>query len=47
VGHGVEVLWRVYVGCVLGQEKLWNRRIEETFTEYEDTGNDPPVGSGT
>ncbi len=37
-GHSVEVLWRVYAGCAHGQEKLWNRRIEEALTEYEDTG---------
>jgi integrase len=46
-GHSVEVLWRVYAGCVHGQEKLWNRRIDEALTEYEDTGNDSPDGRGT
>ena len=46
-GHSVEVLWRVYAGCVHGQEKLWNRRIEEALTDDEDTGNDPPDSRGT
>ncbi len=47
VGHSVEVHRRVQAGCVHGQEKLWNRRIEEALTEYEDPGNDPPDGRGS
>ena len=27
-GHGVEVLLRVYAGCIEGQGSLWNRRID-------------------
>ena len=46
-GHSVEVLRRVYAGCMHGQEKLWNRRIEEALTEYEDPGDDPPDGRGS
>jgi integrase len=40
-GHSVEVLWRVYAGCVYGQEKLWNRRIEEALDLAEQTQPDP------
>ena len=42
-GHSVEVLWRVYAGCIHGHEKLWNRRIDEALNEDEDTGDDPPA----
>ena len=43
-GHSVEVLWRVYAGCISGHEKLWNRRIDEALNEDENTGGDPPEG---
>jgi integrase len=41
VGHSVEVLWRVYAGCIHGHEKLWNRRIDEALADDEDSGDDP------
>ena len=41
-GHSVEVLWRVYAGCIHGHEKLWNRRVEEALRDDENTGDDPP-----
>jgi integrase len=40
-GHSVEVLWRVYAGCIHGHEKLWNRRIEEALSDDQDTGGYP------
>ena len=43
-GHSVEVLWRVYAGCISGHEKLWNRRIDEALNEDENTGGEPPEG---
>ncbi len=30
-GHSVEVLWRVYAGCIDGHEQLWNDRIDEAL----------------
>jgi integrase len=30
-GHSVEVLLRVYAGCVDGQDELWNERISEAL----------------
>ncbi len=30
-GHGVEVLLRVYAGCIEGQAPLWNRRIDDAL----------------
>lgn len=41
-GHSVEVLWRVYAGCIYGHEQLWNRRIDEALADSEDTGNELP-----
>jgi hypothetical protein len=40
----VEVLWRVYAGCISGHDKLWNRRIDEALNEDENTGGEPPEG---
>jgi hypothetical protein len=45
-GHSVEVLWRVYVGCAYGQEKLWNRRIEEALDLAEEAQTGPEDGPG-
>jgi integrase len=30
-GHGVEVLLRVYAGCIEGQAPIWNRRIDDAL----------------
>lgn len=30
-GHGVDVLLRVYAGCIDGHEEMWNGRIEEAL----------------
>ena len=46
-GHSVEVLWRVYADCVYGQEKLWNRRIEEALDLAEETQTGPEDGQET
>ena len=35
-GHSVEVLWRVYAGCIDGHEQLWNRRIDQALDEDPD-----------
>lgn len=35
-GHSVEVLWRVYAGCIDGHEQLWNHRIEEALNSPTD-----------
>ena len=35
-GHSVEVLWRVYAGCIDGHEQLWNGRIEEALSAGPD-----------
>lgn len=43
-GHSVEVLWRVYAGCISGHDKLWNRRIDEALNEDEDNGGEPLEG---
>ena len=32
-GHGVEVLLRVYAGCIDGQDQRWNDRIGRALTE--------------
>jgi integrase len=32
-GHGVEVLLRVYAGCIDGQDQRWNDRISQALTE--------------
>lgn len=32
-GHSVEVLWRVYAGCIDGHDQLWNNRIEQALNE--------------
>ena len=42
-GHSVEVLWRVYAGCIYGHEQLWNRRIDEALADSEDAETEPPV----
>ncbi len=34
-GHSVEVLWRVYAGCIDGHEQLWNDRIDEALNQSE------------
>lgn len=44
-GHSVEVLLRVYANCVVGQDKIANRRIEEILAQ--DPDSDPAIGSGT
>lgn len=36
-GHSVEVLWRVYAGCIDGHDKLWNSRIEQALNEHDET----------
>jgi integrase len=41
-GHSVEVLWRVYAGCIDGHEPLWNQRIEEALSDGQETGNESP-----
>ncbi len=35
-GHSVEVLWRVYAGCIDGHEQLWNDRIEQALNQDDD-----------
>jgi hypothetical protein len=35
-GHGVEVLLRVYAGCIEGHEQMWNQRLDEAFNENPD-----------
>ena len=35
-GHGVEVLLRVYAGCIEGHTPLWNRRIDDALRAAED-----------
>jgi hypothetical protein len=35
-GHSVEILWRVYGGCIDGHEQLWNSHIEEALTTLPD-----------
>ena len=32
-GHSVEALWRIYAGCIDGQQPLWNQRIEEALCD--------------
>lgn len=32
-GHSVEVLWRVYAGCIDGHDQLWNYRIDQALAE--------------
>jgi integrase len=32
-GHSVEVLLRVYAGCIDGHEQLWNGRIDDALTD--------------
>jgi hypothetical protein len=41
-GHSVEVLWRVYAGCIYGHDQLWNRRIDEALIDDEGAGSEPP-----
>ena len=43
-GHSVEVLWRVYAGCICGHEQLWNRRKDGALADSEDAGDEPPDG---
>jgi integrase len=38
-GHSVEVLWRVYAGCI---EQLWNHRIEEALNDGDEHHDYPP-----
>ena len=42
-GHSVEVLLRVYAKCVVGQDKIANRRIEQILAQDPDgdDGNEP------
>lgn len=35
-GHGVEVLLRVYAGCIEGQAPIWNRRIDDALHDDDD-----------
>jgi integrase len=35
-GRSVEVLWRVYAGCIDGHDQLWNHRIEDALAEQEE-----------
>jgi integrase len=35
-GHSVEVLLRVYAGCIDGQDRLWNGRIDDALRDDED-----------
>jgi integrase len=47
-GHSVEVLLRVYANCVVGQDKIANRRIDEILAQDPDDGddgNDPDDGA--
>lgn len=37
-GHSVEVLLRVYAGCIDGQDQLWNGRIDDAL---RDDGEEP------
>jgi integrase len=32
-GHGVDVLVRVYAGCIDGHEHMWNGRIEDALKD--------------
>jgi hypothetical protein len=41
-GHSVEVLWRIYAGCIDGHEPLWNQRIDEALAD----GKQPPKTPG-
>jgi hypothetical protein len=34
-GHGVEVLLRVYAGCIEGHKQLWNQCLDEALAEDE------------
>jgi integrase len=36
-GHGVEVLLRVYAGCIEGDAPLWNRRLDDALHGDEDS----------
>jgi integrase len=40
VGHGVEVLLRVYAGCIDGDESMVNRRIDEALRASRGSGPD-------
>jgi len=35
-GHSVEVLLRVYAGCVDGQDRLWNSRIDDALRDDDE-----------
>lgn len=37
-GHSVEVLLRVYAGCIDGQDQLWNGRIDDALHDNEGGG---------
>jgi integrase len=39
-GHSVEVLWRVYAGCIDGHDQLWNDRIDQALDEQDDQTGD-------
>ena len=41
-GHSVEVLWRIYAGCIDGHEPLWNQRIEEALSDGKQPTHEPP-----
>ena len=46
-GHGVEVLLRVYAGCIDGQDQLWNDRISEALRAGDHPKPPgPPAGAG-
>lgn len=44
VGHGVEVLLRVYAGCIDGDERMVNQRIGEALTASRAPGPDGGQG---
>jgi integrase len=46
-GHSVEVLLRVYANCVVGQDKVANRRIEEILSQDPDEEDDNGPGDDT
>lgn len=35
-GHSVDVLLRVYAGCIDGHEQMWNGRIDDALQDPED-----------
>ncbi|GAA4378153.1 hypothetical protein GCM10023088_38730 [Actinomadura verrucosospora] len=43
-GHGVDVLLRVYAGCINGHEHMWNGRIEDALKDGDQLGVRCPPG---